>query len=536
MLISVIITTFQRPKLLKRAINSVFQQATSSSYQVELLVSDDDPLGSGVAGIDSDILLKAKDFAFKYIKRKHGPGGVAISRNRALAMANGEWIVFLDDDDALCDGALNNLLSKAIIDRSDFCAGGYSVISEKESGELVEKKEFQPDYNSFDQLLLGNLFPIGSFIIKKDAIISGFSPNLKTHEDWLFLLDNLCDAKISVLYESVLQVFQTIDGSRDHRNEAGGRAQRAADFFRIYGLHPAPHLLKHRKKILSVLGYQHPDAIIGGTIASHDGEIYVHEAVIGKFVICNPLEITQLSLIRDGLFESLPAKIAIAFAEKFHGVIVDIGANMGIFSVHVGRELPESIILSIEPKRMVFMQLCANLLINKLVNVYPMNFSIGPSLTHETTVPIPFFDIFKEIRTGAVSIDGEAQIIRGEISGVADSSKLANNFDVVPLRALDSIVCDHVVSFVKVDLDGFEFQVFKSGEKLLINQKPFLFFKSWSSPEFEVQKNLLLSYLMGIGYSFFEIKESYFAYHPDVVEGCEVLEILKAVGLVLNNS
>src|ERR1035438_9481154 len=99
MLISVIITTYKRPVLLQRAVRSVLAQKLAEGDYLQLIISDDDQNAGALAGIAALEVDQQKNVAFKYLKKRGEPGGVAASRNCALAASEGDWIIFLDDDD-----------------------------------------------------------------------------------------------------------------------------------------------------------------------------------------------------------------------------------------------------------------------------------------------------------------------------------------------------------------------------------------------------------------------------------------------------
>lgn len=91
--ISVIIPTFNRKTLCKKAITSVLNQ-TYTNY--ELLVVDD----GSTDGTSQDILFGGKSNRkhCRYFSLPHNTG-VAYARNYGAAQAEGEWIAFLDSDD-----------------------------------------------------------------------------------------------------------------------------------------------------------------------------------------------------------------------------------------------------------------------------------------------------------------------------------------------------------------------------------------------------------------------------------------------------
>jgi len=86
--ISVIIPTFNRAKLLKRAIHSVLNQTRQPG---EIIVIDD-------GSTDETAEMIAREFpAVHYIFQQNK--GVSSARNRGIDAATGEWIALLDSDD-----------------------------------------------------------------------------------------------------------------------------------------------------------------------------------------------------------------------------------------------------------------------------------------------------------------------------------------------------------------------------------------------------------------------------------------------------
>ncbi len=90
MLVSVIIPTYNRRELLKRAIQSVLNQ-TFSKYSLTII--DD-----GSTDQTDKILKEFKGNKIHYFRQEHK--GVSAARNLGIKEARGEFIAFLDSDDA----------------------------------------------------------------------------------------------------------------------------------------------------------------------------------------------------------------------------------------------------------------------------------------------------------------------------------------------------------------------------------------------------------------------------------------------------
>jgi glycosyltransferase involved in cell wall biosynthesis len=90
-LVSVIIPTYNREKLLKRAIDSVLNQTYKN---IEIIVVDDDSTDNTYEVL-RDYIERSK---VKYIKHENNRGAQA-ARNTCIKAARGNWIAFLDSDD-----------------------------------------------------------------------------------------------------------------------------------------------------------------------------------------------------------------------------------------------------------------------------------------------------------------------------------------------------------------------------------------------------------------------------------------------------
>lgn len=99
--ISVIIPTYNKAKTLSRAITSVFEQEYDN---IEIIVVDD-------ASTDntSDVCSNMADSRIFYLRRIRN-GGVSAARNDGIRAATGEYIAFLDSDDAWTSNKIRDQL------------------------------------------------------------------------------------------------------------------------------------------------------------------------------------------------------------------------------------------------------------------------------------------------------------------------------------------------------------------------------------------------------------------------------------------
>jgi len=95
-LVSINITTFNRPKLLNRSLYSIISQ---SYKNFEVIVVDD------CSNDETEEMMKGflnNNIRIKYIKHKENKGNAA-ARNTALINSKGKYIAFMDDDDIWVD-------------------------------------------------------------------------------------------------------------------------------------------------------------------------------------------------------------------------------------------------------------------------------------------------------------------------------------------------------------------------------------------------------------------------------------------------
>jgi glycosyltransferase involved in cell wall biosynthesis len=129
--VTVIIPTYKRPDLLRRAVDSVLNQ---SFTDWELIVSDDESPG----GQTWSYLQSLRDPRVR-ITQNPGPHGQCGNVSHAMKLARGEWIKFLYDDDAVRPQCLAAFL-QAVADKPGvICAS--CAVAEYREGKLFRSGE-----------------------------------------------------------------------------------------------------------------------------------------------------------------------------------------------------------------------------------------------------------------------------------------------------------------------------------------------------------------------------------------------------------
>lgn len=152
MFISVIIPVYNKDNLLNDCIKSVLMQ---THKKLEVIIIND-----GSTDNSENIILKWKyrDNRIRYYK--HENSGVAITRNKGIELATGEYLFFLDADDELPKNALSELNNNAQKNKSDIVMGNYI---QKKGG--IKRKRAKPSKYQFSQKdLLDSLTQIELFL------------------------------------------------------------------------------------------------------------------------------------------------------------------------------------------------------------------------------------------------------------------------------------------------------------------------------------------------------------------------------------
>lgn len=178
--VSVIMPTRNRPEWLRRAVKSVLSQTFTD---LELIVVNDagEPVDEILTELDRDGRVQSIRFGDNRERSN--------ARNAGFALARGEFIAYLDDDDWWDPDHLEALVEE--LRRTD-AIGVYSdartVVETRRDGqyEATQSEELRlPDFDR-NSLLVGNFIPTPCLLHRRDALETAgvFDPSLRTHEDW----------------------------------------------------------------------------------------------------------------------------------------------------------------------------------------------------------------------------------------------------------------------------------------------------------------------------------------------------------------
>lgn len=158
--------------------------------------------------------------------------------------------------------------------------------------------------------------------------------------------------------------------------------------------------------------------------------------------------------------------------------VVEVGANIGTHTVYFAKTVGEKgNVVAIEPQRVVFQTLCANLALNSLTNTFCYQLGLGEA---PGVAKIPVLDYKKLNNFGGVSLNYETGGEQIQISTL-------DSFGIQFCRLL------------KIDVEGMELQVLRGGSETIRRCQPILYLENDRAEN----SAALIQYLHELGYELY---------------------------------
>ena len=182
MLVSIVITTYNRPEIAQNAVKSVLAQTYKS---LEIIVVED---GSD-SGIEDWLCTRGLS-QIRYIRHEQNLG-LPAARNIGLKHSKGKYIAYLDDDDEWKPEKMQKQVELAERLNSDYAIIYCGLEVKDESGRIVALNMPRLKGTIRDEIVKKGLNTIpSSFLFRKEALlrIDGFDTDLYTgidHDIWM---------------------------------------------------------------------------------------------------------------------------------------------------------------------------------------------------------------------------------------------------------------------------------------------------------------------------------------------------------------
>ena len=196
--LDIIIPVYNVESYLQTCLNSVIDQQTKYSYRT--IIIDD-----GSTDKSTKIIEKfSRNASVLIIKQKNR--GLSVARNVGLDCVDARYVLFVDSDDILADGAVEILLDKAFENDADIVEGGFDTFKD---GKIVSQTKRMAGLSTVSSL---SGFPWGKVIratyFKKLSFPAGY-----IFEDTIFSL---------ILYQMVQTVYTLNEQTYKYRSNPKG--------------------------------------------------------------------------------------------------------------------------------------------------------------------------------------------------------------------------------------------------------------------------------------------------------------------------
>lgn len=210
----------------------------------------------------------------------------------------------------------------------------------------------------------------------------------------------------------------------------------------------------------------------------------------GISLICDPIDkrIIPLEIINFGDYEQSELALIKKMLAK-DSIVIDIGANIGWYTINLAKYLQRGGILAFEPMPKTFTYLKKNLHLNGLHNVRLFNYGLS-----DKEAKLPFKYDPKLSGAASLSYKGKGKTTRIVYGTV---------------RKLDAILprLARKIDFIKCDVEGAELLVLKGGYNSIRKQLPVIFvemLRKWAK-RFNYHPNDIISLMKSLNYSCFYI-------------------------------
>lgn len=205
--------------------------------------------------------------------------------------------------------------------------------------------------------------------------------------------------------------------------------------------------------------------------------------IAGHKFFFDPATDIGLELLATGQFE----RNAIAQCANFirpDGIVLDVGANIGVHTVHFAEFARLGKVICFEPARSTFAFLLQN--VKHLANVIPLNVALSDSTSLQT-----FF----------VAADNA-------FSGLKDTKRKAilHQESIACFKGDDillALLANQRIDLIKIDVEGLETQVLRGMREFIVTHRPVIFCEIFGGQQSNPDPESTVQFCVSLGYEAF---------------------------------
>jgi len=233
-----------------------------------------------------------------------------------------------------------------------------------------------------------------------------------------------------------------------------------------------------------------------GNLFSYEGKNIIvnlkstetHSSRIRMKLDPNDIRSVPFSVLADGFYEPYQSDLLVSLG-KLSNHFLDIGSNMGFYSLALARENPHLSVDAFEPQPLVFSTLRENVILNNLVDrITVHNLGLGNGVA-SLTMYVPKFT-----GSGGASFQN-LHVDEGEATEI-----------VVQVKILDQVISANL-DLLKIDVEGSELNVLYGAKSIISKTKPTVvveLLRKWMKP-FGHSPQMFLEEMKDFGYLCFAI-------------------------------
>jgi FkbM family methyltransferase len=210
------------------------------------------------------------------------------------------------------------------------------------------------------------------------------------------------------------------------------------------------------------------DVVLGRISEMVKGNIVFEAKEFDGIFSINPRSHVLLRLLRDGYYEPRVSRLFLAYVQP-EGDALDVGANIGFFTIAGAKKLTTGRLLAAEPTTEAFSRLSENVARNGVADrVILFKGMIGSAKGQGQIYFVPGCEEYSSMNRP------EHPATRGK----------EMKTETVPIEPLDDLVDSHGLrpAVLKVDVEGAEFSVFSGAQKTISTYRPVVISELWRKP------------------------------------------------------
>ncbi len=207
--------------------------------------------------------------------------------------------------------------------------------------------------------------------------------------------------------------------------------------------------------------------------------------------------------------------------------VVDLGAHIGVHTLTMSQKAgPQGMIYAFEPGKVFYLELLNNLRINNCDNVVPISKCVGEDNKLAIYLGFSCSDLYDQETLEQMQKDQKALEEAPTANQVEGLQTFYDKYSNINGSIMETVKLDDFnitdLSFIKMDIEGFEYYALKGAEKTLLREKPVITFECWVNHEnplisdrnWREQFDRIYYLLKDYGYEVFSIFASDFIAFP----------------------